>query len=598
MVDPELQVVVVNYNAGEHLALGVGSLLESTFPLAITVVDNHSSDESIAQLRNQVGAPKHLSIYLQDQNLGFSKAVNLGASHSTSPYIGLLNPDALVHPDSFKKMVSILKEDPKAGLVGGLVFEESGFEQPGCRRREPTPVRGLLKSLGLGRIMGGNQLDMTRSPLPSRPLPVDAVSGSFMVIRRSLFEQLGGLDERYFLHVEDLDLCRQVRKTGAKVIFLPTASIIHSQGVSGRGLPIRVERYKHQGMITYQKKFNRGLTNALLLPLLATAIWLRFLLKSIKLLISASLSREQGGPHSSIDTLARYQLSRKSSSPRRVLVTGATSLVGRYLLPRLRNAGFEVLAISRQFRPELDSPGITWYSAEFLEKVPVDEFFRVEAVFHLAPIWTLQRLLGRYRLLGCSRLIGFSSMSAITKERSNHHYERDLARSLIEGEQQALDYCKNNKMSVTLFRPTLIYGGREGNSVGLIRRSIRRIGLFPMVGRGSGKRQPVHAEDLADAALNALELESVDGKIVTLSGGEVLSYRQMISRLFQCEGKPPRFIPIPVRLMRGVLTLVSWLPNKRFLTPEMANRMNQDLDADCSEANELMNFNPRPFRPC
>ena len=189
-------------------------------------------------------------------------------------------------------------------------------------------------------------------------------------------------------------------------------------------------------------------------------------------------------------------------------------------------------------------------------------------------------------------------MSAITKERSNHHYERDLARSLIEGERQAFDYCKTNKMSATLFRPTLIYGGREGDSVGLIRRSIRQIGLFPMVGRGSGKRQPVHAEDLADAALNALELESVDGKIVTLSGGEVLSYRQMISRLFQCEGKPPRFISIPVRLMRGVLTLVSWLPNKRFLTPEMANRMNQDLDADCSEANELMNFNPRPFRPC
>ena len=111
------------------------------------------------------------------------------------------------------------------------------------------------------------------------------------------------------------------------------------------------------------------------------------------------------------------------------------------------------------------------------------------------------------------------------------------------------------------------------------------------------KRQPVHAEDLAIAALNALEFDSVDGKLLTLSGEEILSYHQMISRLFQCEGKPPRFIPIPVRLMRGLLTLASWLPNKRFLTPEMANRVNQDMEADCSEARELINFNPRPFRP-
>jgi len=594
MVEPELQVVVVNYNAGEHLTQCIGSLLESTLPLAITVIDNHSSDESIAQLRNQNGTSNNLSIYQQDHNLGFSKAVNLGASYSTSPYIALLNPDAIVHPNSLKKMIAVLKDDPKAGLVGGLVFEESGFEQPGCRRREPTPMRGLVKSLGrLGMIIGENQMNMNYMPLPSGPVPVDAISGSFMVIRRSLFDQLGGLDEHYFLHVEDLDFCRQVRDAGAKVIFLPTASIIHCKGISGRGMPIRVECYKHIGMVIYYKKYNQSF----LFPIHVVGIWARFLLKSAKLLISGSHFKKQNPPHFLVESLERYNRSHESSSSRRVLVTGAASLIGRYLLPRLRNAGFEVLAISRQFRPELDSPGITWYSSEYIEKAPVDEFCGVEAVFHLAPIWTLQPLLAKFRLLGCKRLIGFSSMSVVTKERSNHLYERNQARSQKEGELQALDYCKKNKMNVTLFRPTLIYGGPEGQNIDMIKRFIRLIGLFPMVGRGSGKRQPVHAEDIADAALNALELESANGKIVTLSGGEVLSYHQMISRLFQCEGKRPRFIPIPVRLMRGVLTLVSWLPNKRFLTPEMANRMNQDLDADCSEANELVNFNPRLFRP-
>lgn len=598
MVEPLLQVVIVNYNAGNHLRLCVGSLLESTLPLEITVIDNHSSDASIDRLRQQFETSENLSIHLQDQNLGFSRGVNLGASHSTSPYIGLLNPDAVVHPDSFRKLVDTLKRDSGVGLVGGLVFEESGFEQPGCRRREPTPLRGLLKSLGFGGGENKNQLDMTHSPLPSEALSVDAVSGSFLVVRRALFNQLGGLDENYFLHVEDLDLCRAVREAGAKVIFLPTASVLHSQGVSGRGLPIRVERYKHRGMVTYQKKFNRGLSGALMLPPLATAIWIRFLIKSIKLIVWGLFLGGQKGSDPSTDLLSRYHLDRRSASPRRVLVTGATSLVGRYLLPRLRKAGFEVLATSRQFRPDLDTPGITWYSAEYLEKVPVDEFFRVETVFHLAPIWTLQRLFEKYQQLGCNRLIGFSSMSAVTKANSNHRYERKLARSLIEGEQYALDFGVKKGVGVTLFRPTLIYGGRKGNSIGMIRRSIRRVGVFPLVGSGSGKRQPVHAEDLAEAALNALDLEPLLGKRIALSGAEVITYRQMIERLFECEGKRSRFIPIPVRVMRGLLQLVALLPKMDFLTPEMADRMNQDLDADSSEARTLMNFNPRPFRPC
>ena len=594
MVEPELQVVIVNYNAGKHLTLGISSLLESTLPLEITVIDNHSLDESVAQLRNQVGTPNHFSIYLQDHNLGFSKAVNLGASYSTSPYIALLNPDAIVHPDSLKKMIAILKEDPKTGLVGCLVFEQNGFEQPGCRRRDPSPIRGLVKSLGrLGMIIGESQMNMNHLPLPSAPVPVDAVSGSFMVIRRALFDQLGGLDEHYFLHVEDLDFCRQVRAVGSKVIFLPTASIIHCKGISGRVTPIRVECHKHKGMATYHKKFSRSF----FLPIHIAGIWTRFLLISVKLLISGWFFKKQNSPYFSIESLDRYKFSHEFSSSRKVLVTGATSMIGRYLLPQLRNAGFEVLAISRQFRPELDSPGITWYSSEFIKKVPEDEFFGIEAVFHLAPIWTLQPLLVKYRMLGCKRLIGFSSMSVVTKERSNHLYELNMVRSQREGEQQALEYCKKHKMNVTLFRPTMIYGGPEGKNIDMIKRFIRRIGFFPIVGRGSGKRQPVHAEDLAIAALNALEFDSVDGKLLTLSGEEILSYHQMISRLFQCEGKPPRFIPIPVRLMRGLLTLASWLPNKRFLTPEMANRVNQDMEADCSEARELINFNPRPFRP-
>jgi hypothetical protein len=120
--------------------------------------------------------------------------------------------------------------------------------------------------------------DLTGTPLPDKPAPVEAISGACLLIRRELFEKLGGWDESYFLHCEDLDLCMRVQRLGAKVLFVPDVSVSHVQGVSSRGRPVFVLWHKHRGMWLYYRKFLRVSNPVWLTALVYLGIHARFLL--------------------------------------------------------------------------------------------------------------------------------------------------------------------------------------------------------------------------------------------------------------------------------------------------------------------------------
>jgi nucleoside-diphosphate-sugar epimerase len=285
------------------------------------------------------------------------------------------------------------------------------------------------------------------------------------------------------------------------------------------------------------------------------------------------------------------------SSPPRIIVTGATSIIGQFLLPKLANSGCEVHAISRNDRsPVTTEKNIFWHSSDIshAEQFPC---LSADALVHLAPLWLLPPLLPVLDSLQTKRVIGFGSTSVFSKVGSVNPDERRLSAHLAEAEEAISKLCATLGINWTVFRPTLVYDCVQDKNITRIARFIRRFGFFPLLGEGRGLRQPVHADDLANACILALWRPDTFNRAYNLSGGETLSYLHMVARIFNTLGKPARFLAVPEWGFHAAIQLVRLLPGRRGLNLEMATRMNVDLCFNHSEATRDFDFSPRLFLP-
>ena len=273
----------------------------------------------------------------------------------------------------------------------------------------------------------------------------------------------------------------------------------------------------------------------------------------------------------------------------RALVTGAAGIVGHYLVRRLREAGLEVHCVSRVAR---DGGDVVWHVADLGEVGWHEGLPPMDLVLHLAPLWLLPPALDGIRALGAGRLIAFGSTSLHTKMDSPSAGERRLAAWLAEAEAALARDA--GRIEWTIFRPTMIWGGGLDRNISTIARFIERFGFFPMAGWAPGLRQPVHADDLAQACMAALDRPASHGCRLDLGGGEVLSYRDMVTRIFETLGRPPRLVRLPPKLFR---TLVSLAGRRTRLDPAMVDRMAQDMVFDPEPARRIIGYAPRPFHP-
>ncbi len=280
----------------------------------------------------------------------------------------------------------------------------------------------------------------------------------------------------------------------------------------------------------------------------------------------------------------------------RILLTGASSQIGDCLIPLLLENGHEVRAISRRTHEHTKS--IHWLQADLQQTgALLQAAIGCEAAIHLAPAWSLPHHLPDLARAGIRRVIAFSSTSRFGKQDSRDPREREIVNRLVIAESDIIGNCVRRNMSWTLFRPTLIYGLGRDQNVSNIARFVRRFHFFPIAGDGTGLRQPVHACDLAQACIDALQNETTVNRDYNLSGGETLPYFRMVERIFAGQGLKPRLIHVPLPPLRMFLRLLGLLPRYAYLGPEMANRMNRDLVYDHTQARADFNFLPREFRP-
>lgn len=283
-----IAAVIVNYNAGALLARGARELLAAGVD-SLTVVDNASRDGSLDPLRALMAAEPRLKLIANPDNRGFAAANNQGAAGAAADYLLFFNPDCGMTPAGLARLAAVLDAHAEAGMVGPLVLNADGSEQRGCRRYLPDPQRALMRVLGKtgpdadGQVRG---FDLTGTPLPRQPTAVEAISGACMLMRRELFERIGGWDAGYFLHCEDIDLCARVGQAGAGILFVPDVSVTHVQGVSSRGRPVFVLWHKHLSMWRYYRKFLQAREPLWLTAAVWLGIWARFLLLTPGALLS------------------------------------------------------------------------------------------------------------------------------------------------------------------------------------------------------------------------------------------------------------------------------------------------------------------------
>jgi nucleoside-diphosphate-sugar epimerase len=274
------------------------------------------------------------------------------------------------------------------------------------------------------------------------------------------------------------------------------------------------------------------------------------------------------------------------------IVTGASSQIGKFLLPRLQAAEFEITAISRQAQTNEDK--ITWHKIDLKNKALPASIRNPQILFHIAPLVLLPQLLANNNI---KRVISFSSTSRFSKTNSSDTKEQQIAAQLIKAETQVIDICEKQQIAWTIFRPTLIYGCGIDKNVSFIAEFIRRFGFFPIIGNGMGLRQPVHADDLATACLQAYNCSITINKAYNLSGGQTLSYREMVEAIFHSLGKKSRIIPIPLFVFKMLIHSIAWLPKFSHLSTAMITRINQNLCFDHTAAYNDFGYQPRTFNP-
>jgi GT2 family glycosyltransferase len=229
----KVSVVTVNYNHKYFPKLHEEALERSScdFDFEIIYVDNASSDPESIGFLEQAARSGRLNFVKSERNLGFAGGNNLGAASASGEYIFILNPDTAVQSDTLQKMVDYLENENSRhiGMLGPQLFYSDGTIQESCRR-DMGFFDLVLKRTWLGRLpFFRNRVEryVMRDFDHNKTQDVELITGAAMMLSRKVFGEVGGFDERYFLFMEDFDLCKKVRKAGYRIVYYPQARVEH-----------------------------------------------------------------------------------------------------------------------------------------------------------------------------------------------------------------------------------------------------------------------------------------------------------------------------------------------------------------------------------
>jgi len=246
----DIVAVVVSYQSGSTIDACLKRLRAATGVAQIRVVDNGSTDTTLAIVQRHASLDPRVHFIANPDNPGFAVACNQGARDADAPWIAFVNPDCLVDGDTFLRLHAHADALAVPCLLGTELVGEDGARDPAARRRDPDFAAMLGNA-------AARVLAVPRDPAQALQR-TEAISGALMLMPRTLFDRIDGFDTGYRLHAEDLDLCRRAREAGAVVAVANDVAVLHVRGVSSRSRPVFVEWHKHRGLWRYFQRFEAG----------------------------------------------------------------------------------------------------------------------------------------------------------------------------------------------------------------------------------------------------------------------------------------------------------------------------------------------------
>jgi GT2 family glycosyltransferase len=243
--------IIVTYHTGPRLKQCLYALLSDPQIRAAIIVDNGNPEAMTRWLDQFCIKYDTFQLIRSRENLGFGTAVNRGFTAAKTEHVLVINPDAILRWNSVQPMLDTASTAREPYIIGGRIFDMKGREERGARRKELTLFRAMT------RLIGWNTWTLEHTPPPETAIQIPVISGALFLMSAAGFARLGGFDEDYFLHVEDIDLCRRAREAGGEVWYNPTAAALHF-GATSNAPSKTVARHKADSLTRYFRKFAKG----------------------------------------------------------------------------------------------------------------------------------------------------------------------------------------------------------------------------------------------------------------------------------------------------------------------------------------------------
>ena len=254
---------MVSYMTGPALHEAIRSVIRDNDIFELILVDNGNTVAARQAVAKMVAKDERIRILQGHGNIGFGKACNYGAKLARGEYFLFLNPDAIISKGAARKLANCGKTLNQPWVTGGLLKDVNGKEQRGGRRGRLTPLSAIVSFSPLHKLPFMKSIHRETDPLPNQPHHYATVSGACLMMDRHSFEALGGFDEKYFLHVEDIDLCKRSREAGGDVCFVPSATVMH-YGSTSMVSRQKVEWEKLKGFTRYFWNYSPSIIGKLL----------------------------------------------------------------------------------------------------------------------------------------------------------------------------------------------------------------------------------------------------------------------------------------------------------------------------------------------
>jgi hypothetical protein len=531
-----VSVVMPSYHTAPVLLRSIKSVLNQKNLKEIIIVDNGNCDYVRGKIEEFSLNNDSIHVISGQGNIGFARACNLGAHEAKGEYLLFLNPDCVLPTNSFKKAIKELEKNEDIWIAGCKLINPDGSEQKGNRRNLLTFKSLCSEWFGLHHIFSIPRFELSKTS-PNKESYVPAISSAFMMMSREKFLQIGKMDKKYFVHIEDLDLCFQVNQMGGKISFVYDLEVVR-YGSNDDVPRLKLNKHRAKGLCYYFKKNFSGAYFPGAILLVCLIIYLRLFFQSTIFFFNRIkqkfrnpfLTKEEVKSYKSfvetyrefedeckkIPKSSKYNISNRAP----VLITDAETETGICLLRRLLAANINVVALYKNNYIDIYHPCLTWVKSDInSKKLDLPKNTTIKTVLYTSNIENLPPFIEKFAAIGTNRIIACCPINSSGKQEI---IEQDIYR-----------ICKKKNIEYTILKTPIIYGLGSNLYFSPINKFIKKFGRFPVKRSNFKIYSPIHADDLAISALKILNFEETYNKIYNLIGSDKeLSYQKLIEKIF------------------------------------------------------------------